>query len=245
MKIRKLIFINLLFVLIITFCGCDTQKMQSRASSDTVQTSNRSNELLTNLKVSSSLREDIAKVTGGSQVVNEGDTILQYGYEITVHGIKITKKKGDWLEEMGDYQLNHQNKITNEKSFVIIDVKVYHKEKNKDEVNFCWGNLNLIYFDQKRIQEQTDTVSDFNGYELESIEGTTESQKNDTNLFIRNYKVGTGAREKLVYVVDDDVLYGTDNHFMLQLNLTGASLQYLSPEDYSFVYLKSLENLKK
>ncbi|MCI1653928.1 MAG: hypothetical protein LKI32_01205 [Lachnospiraceae bacterium] len=244
MKIHKLIWINLLIAAVVMFCACGTQKALNQISSETAQSGKTGNEVMPNLKASSSLRSDIAKITGGCQVVNEGDKILQNGYEITVHGIKVTKKKGDWQEMTGDYHLDQQNRITDEKSFVIMDVEVYHKEKNKDEVSFCWGNLNLIYFDQKRVKEYTGAVYDFNGYELESIEGTTEAQKNNTDLFIKNYRVGTGAREKLVYVADDNVLYHTGNHFMLQLNLTGTSLQYLAPEDYSFIYLKSLENLK-
>ena len=76
------------------------------------------------------------------------------------------------------------------------------------------------------------------------IDGTTLLKKDEKakNSFQGLIKDGDTVTTDLVYIINQEE-ETNDSHFLLEYNPTGCGLEYIEPDEYCVVYLKSLENV--
>lgn len=165
-------------------------------------------------------------MSGGCKVVNEGDTVEQDSVEYCVNDIYITKTQGKWQDISGIVpKLDSEKKVIEDMSYVVVDISV-----NVKKSDFWWNNINLSYFG---VDERK-----WASVELTSVEGLREN--GDPDLYHMGILEGKKIRRKLIYVIEDEWI-NSDNHFFIELNSHGVGFENLDPNEYSLIYLRSME----
>lgn len=173
------------------------------------------------------LQSQIGIATHGCAITQEGETLSLGGMNITVNDVTITRKKGEWHDFLSQ-ELDENGCLSEDRAYVIVNVTI----EQVGDVEFWLNSIWLAFFDED--------------LKIGSIEldGTSLFKKDDRNpdVYQGLIKKGESRTTDLVYVIKKEEA-GEDAHFLLEYNPTGCSLDYVEPEEYGMIYLKSLEGV--
>lgn len=150
-----------------------------------------------------------------------------------VDKVTLTKKQGDWVDISVGPDLDNQGKIIGDETYVVLDVTV----RRDGEFDFWWNSFELSSF----LEGDRDTWS----IEMTSA-GILCSDKNvdlaANNVYQYSLPEGKDVKTSLVFVVEDNQLNEKGQHFLLEFNPAGTVHINLKPEDYSMIFLESMED---
>ncbi len=226
---KKKIYYILLLVVTILLMGCQEKNSVSE------EQGNKSNHIETEAATEpdtqseeETLKYTIELATHGCKVVQEGETMSLNRMNITVNDVTVTRKKGDWYDFLSQ-KLDENGYLFENRAYVIVNVTIEQAE----EVDFWLNSIRLAYFSEDDLR-------------IGSIEldGTSLFKEDDGNpdVFQGLIKKGETLTTDLIYVIKEEE-EGADAHFLLEYNPTGCGLDYVEPDKYGMIYLKSLEDV--
>lgn len=173
------------------------------------------------------LQSQMGLATHGCVIVQEGETLSLDGVNITVNNVTITRKKGEWHDFLSQ-ELDENGCLPENRAYVMVNVTI----EQVGDVDFWMNSIWLAFFDE-----------DLKIGPIE-LDGTSLFKKDDRNpdVYQGLIKKGESLTTDLVYVIKKEEA-GEDAHFLLEYNPTGCSLDYVEPEEYGMIYLKSLEGV--
>ena len=173
------------------------------------------------------LQSQMGLATHGCVIVQEGETLSLDGVNITVNNVTITRKKGEWHDFLSQ-ELDENGCLSEDRAYVIVNVTI----EQIGDADFWLNSIWLAFFDE-----------DLKIGPIE-LDGTSLFKKDDRNpdVYQGLIKKGESLTTDLVYVIKKEEA-GEDAHFLLEYNPTGCSLDYVEPEEYGMIYLKSLEGV--
>lgn len=185
------------------------------------------------------LDDYIEVATRGCKVVKEHEDVQQGTFlddgHITfrVDKVTVTKQQGNWVDLGIEPDLDNQRKIIGEETYVVVDVTV----RQEGEYDFWWNDFELTSFKEDDLRPGPS--------ELVSV-SVLCNDKNvdlmDSNVYHRELPEGEDIKTSLVFVIEDRELNEEGRHFLLEYNPTGASHEFIKPEEYSMVFLESMED---
>ena len=156
-------------------------------------------------------------------VVSTGDTIRNLPFAYTVDSWQLTKQNpGDYqLNEYPEVEYDENKNILNDYSYVVADITVENLQ-DREVTQHIWGFIRL----QMRGAEKSCTgeVSDIVNLETNELKPITK------NTYEETFAANERRKERLIYVVPDDLLPYCDG-FYLRIEHMGGSDSTLNKLD--------------
>ena len=229
-KLRKFISISTCIATVCCMAGCIQNKNETGSASNVSTEENSKGKTVSN----QSLDAKIEIATRGCEVVREGEKIQQGSLTYKVNSVQITKQTGDWYNMSGAIpKVDENGKITEKVSYVVINVTI----KDDGDYDFWWNMFSLSYFEDDDLMigpEELVSAGIFSDY--------SEKEREDKDVYQYKLPQGKEVTTDLIFVMDDSKMK-EGNHFLLELNPTGAGLEYVKPEEYSMVFLNTMEDV--
>ena len=182
------------------------------------------------------LGDYIEIAAGGCKAAREREDIRQKNVldtgTITYRAdrVRLTKQQGDWTDLSGPQPaLDENGRITDGRTYVVVDVAV----RQEGEFDFWWNIFRLSYFTEDELR--------IGPGELVSASILTPDSEKNKDMYQYSLPEGETIETSLVFVAEDSELEEAGRHFLLGFNPTGANIEQVEPEDYSMVFLESLE----
>ena len=182
------------------------------------------------------LGDYIEIAAGGCKAAREREDIRQKNVldtgTITYRAdrVRLTKQQGDWTDLSGPQpELDENGRITDGRTYVVVDVAV----RQEGEFDFWWNTFWLSSFTENDLRIKPGELVSASILSLDSGE--------ITRRYRYSLPEGETIETSLVFTVEDSELEEAGRHFLLDFNPTGANIEHVEPEDYSMVFLESLE----
>ncbi len=182
------------------------------------------------------LEDYIEIAAGGCKVGQEREDIRQKNIFNTgtiiyrADRVRLTKQQGDWTDLSGPQPaLDENGRITDGRTYVVVDVAV----RQEGEFDFWWNTFWLSSFTENDLRIKPGELVSASILSLDSGE--------ITRRYRYSLPEGETIETSLVFTVEDSELEEAGRHFLLDFNPTGANIEHVEPEDYSMVFLESLE----
>ena len=233
-KLRTCIIIAACMALMCCLAGCTQNKAETRGQNNAgIETKNQKKAA-----PNESLEAEIEAATRGCKVVQEGEENQQDSLTYKVNSVQITKQTGDWYNMSGEIpKVDENGRITEDVSYVVINVTI----KDDGDYDFWWNMFWLSYFNDDDLMigpAELVSASIFNDY--------SEKEREDNDVYQYKLPQGEEVTTDLIFVTEDSLMT-KGNHFLLELDPTGVGggegLEYIKPEEYSMVFLKTMEDV--
>lgn len=241
MKKSVLLYIACCMLFCMTACGNKTRSVSEHKQSSTqeAEPETAAETSISDAGENGTLEDYIEIATKGCKVgaekedVRQGSAIYDGTITYRVDKVTLTKQQGDWIDLSGPSPaLDEDGRITDGQTYVVLDVTI----SQEGEFDFWWNSFWLASF--------TDKDLDIGPSEMVSASILSSNADSDPNIYQYSLPAGRETKTSLVFVAEDSELAEAGRHFLLEYNPIGANLMYVEPEDYSMVFLKSMEDIR-
>ena len=213
-------------MLFLLSCSSDGAKTDDMESSDSGNASESGDYSVANLNADDRYKAAIEGYTAGCKIVDVGETVVLDDYAYTVKNVSMTKRQGNWIDTMGETELDASGDIINGFTYVIVELEVERIAENEDYI-FNWTNVMLCWFDLEGVVEGTDSTG---------IVGVTEMTDPDSGR--EKLQLGDVSTKSLVYGVEDSYLV-EDMQFVIDICFTGGKKEDIV-DKFCDIYLDTL-----
>lgn len=223
---NKIIMVLLLLTLTLSSCG---PSKGINSETDSQEDSN----MKVNEETENSEWAELNAAARGCKIYQQDETLKQDGLEITVTHAEITKKHGNWVDQDWEKSIayDQNDNLTTDYSYFVVDATI-HSTKDQDE--FWWSNILL--------NECKPGDKNMGSIELLSTDAITQQEMETNKSFFQTKLTKDQEIEvKLIYLVEDRYVKNENQSWLMQYSIYGCTIESLSPDDYSMIYLSDIE----